>query len=461
MATILLADAERNYRLELRALLQREGYEVLDVGRLEEALNLLEQVELDLIIIDIRMPGLDGMQLLEILKQRRPPLPVITMTSYGTVEKAVEAMKLGAYDYIRKPFENRRLIGCVRRALATGRLLRASEVAHRSYQARFEELIGESPAMSSVYKAVEQIAPTRATVLLTGEIGTGKELVARGIHNRSPSAAGPFLSVNCRGVAKGLLESELFGRQRGASTGAFEMKKGWFELADRGTLFLDEVGETSHAFQAKLLRVLDEQTFERVGGTTAIRVNVRIIAATDQDLKVKVEEGTFREDLYSRLNVVPINLPPLRERREDIPRLAGHFLAGFRKELGKPIKDFSEEALSALQAYSWPGNVRELENIIERAVVLCEGHSIEVSHFSLSLTDSDALPSTPSTHELISRSGSLQAAVDAVEGTLVRRAMEEAGYVQTKAARSLGLRRTTLQYKLKKYNIPPSCKEQD
>ncbi|MFQ5893419.1 MAG: sigma-54-dependent transcriptional regulator [Nitrospinota bacterium] len=461
MPTILVVDDEKNYRLVLRTLLEGEDYEVLDAARAEEALALVERVDLDLVVTDMRMPGLEGMKVLELLKQRRPPVPVIMMTAYGTVEKAVEAMKLGAYDYIPKPFENERLLSCVSKALEMGRLLRASDVTHRSFQSRFEELIGESQAMCAVYDAVDHVASTKTTVLVTGESGTGKELVARAIHHRSPRGDGPFLSVNCGALAEGLLESELFGHQRGAFTGAMEMKKGRFEMADGGSLFLDEVGETSNAFQVNLLRVLEEQTFERVGGTAPIRVDVRIIAATNQDLKAKVDDGVFREDLFYRLNVFPIHLPPLRERSEDIGLLAGHFLARFRDELGKPIDGFSESSLRVLHAYSWPGNVRELENIVERAVVLCDGSSIETSHLPLSFIDSPTEPSIPSPVDLIPRAGSLETALEHVEESLLRQAMEKAGYVQTKAARALGLSRSTLQYKLKKYNVVAPRRDED
>lgn len=453
MATILVVDDEKNYRLVLRTLLEGEGYEVIDAGRAQEALSLVDQVDLDLVVTDMRMPGLDGMQLLEILRRRRPPVPVVMMTAYGTVNKAVEAMKLGAYDYILKPFENERLLVCIKKALEVGRLLRASDVAHRLVQARFEELVGESPAMLDVYKMVEQVASTKTTVLITGESGTGKELVARAIHHLSPRADGPFLSINCGALVEGLLESELFGHQKGAFTGAVEMKKGRFELADGGSLFLDEVGETSQAFQIRLLRILEEQAFERVGGTTPIRADVRIIAATNQELEAKVASGVFREDLLYRLNVFPIHLPPLRERPEDIPLLATHFLTRYAAEQGKLLEGFSSEVVQALNSYSWPGNVRELENVIERAVVLAIGPSIELSHLPLSLSAAEAVSVTPSIEQLLPAAGSLEAAVEHVEKALIQRAMEEAGYVQTKAAKALGLSRTTLQYRLKKYRI--------
>jgi len=378
MESILIVDDERNYLLVLETLLADAGYEVITCDNASEALEVTSSHDLDLVITDMRMPGVDGMEFLVQLRSLQPEIPVIMMTAYATVEKAVEAMKCGAFDYITKPFKNEELILTIRKALEMHRLKQENRLLSQELQERFKfgNIVGKSKAMRQVYEIIEKVAQTRASVLITGESGTGKELIARAIHFNSPRSDKPFVSVNCSALPETLLESELFGHERGAFTGAVTRRKGRFELAHNGTLFLDEVGDMSPALQVKLLRVLQEMRFERVGGTATLQVDARLVAASNRDLKREVEIGRFREDLYYRLKVVHINMPPLRERRDDIPLLVHHFLRKVAKANGLPVKKVSHEALKYLYQYDWLGNVRELENVIERAVILCDGDEI-------------------------------------------------------------------------------------
>jgi two-component system NtrC family response regulator len=378
METILIVDDEKNYLLVLEALLADAGYEVITCDNASEALEVSTSHDLDLVITDMRMPGVDGMEFLVQLRGLQPEIPVIMMTAYATVEKAVEAMKRGAFDYVTKPFKNEELILTIRKALEMHRLRQENRLLSQELQERFKfaNIVGKSKVMRQVYEVIEKVAQTRASVLITGESGTGKELIARAIHFNSPRSDKPFVSVNCSALPETLLESELFGHERGAFTGAITRRKGRFELAHNGTLFLDEVGDMSSALQVKLLRVLQEMRFERVGGTTTLQVDARLVAASNRDLKREVEFGRFREDLYYRLKVVHINVPPLRERRDDIPLLVHHFLRKVAKYNGLPVKNISHEALKYLYQYDWLGNVRELENVIERAVILCDGEEI-------------------------------------------------------------------------------------
>jgi two-component system NtrC family response regulator len=378
METILIVDDEKNYLLVLEALLTDAGYEVITRDNASEALEIITSHDLDLVITDMRMPGVDGMEFLVQLRALQPEIPVIMMTAYATVEKAVEAMKQGAFDYITKPFKNEELILTIRKALEMHRLKEENRLLSRELQERFKfgNIVGKSRVMRQVYEIIEKVAQTRASVLITGESGTGKELIARAIHFNSPRSDKPFVSVNCSALPETLLESELFGHERGAFTGAVTRRKGRFELAHNGTLFLDEVGDMSSALQVKLLRVLQEMRFERVGGTATLKVDARLVAASNRDLKREVELGRFREDLYYRLKVVHINIPPLRERRDDIPLLVHHFLKKVAKANGLPVKNVSHEAVKYLYQYDWLGNVRELENVIERAVILCDGNEI-------------------------------------------------------------------------------------
>jgi len=375
METLLIVDDEKNYLFVLEDLLSEEGYEVITTEGGEEALKLLDGHDLDLIITDMKMPGMDGMALMEAVHQRLPDLPVIMMTAYGTVEKAVEAMKKGAFDYIMKPFKNEELKLTIRKAVDHYQLVKRNRQLNNELtdRYRFDNIIGKSAPMQRIYQLIEKVAPARATVLVSGESGTGKELIARAIHYNSLRKDGPFISVNCGALPESLLESELFGHEKGAFSGAVSQRKGRFELAHGGTLFLDEISEMSTALQVKLLRVLQEMEFERVGGTATLKVDVRVVAASNRDLKAEVSQDRFRSDLFYRLNVVHIELPPLRERTDDIPLLVNHFLDKFSGESGRSSLKVSPEAMRSLFNYPWPGNVRELENAVERAVILAGG----------------------------------------------------------------------------------------
>ena len=378
METILIVDDEKNYLLVLEALLVDAGYEVITSDNTTEALEITMSHDLDLVITDMRMPGPDGMEFLAQLRSRQPDPPVIMMTAYATVEKAVEAMKRGAFDYITKPFKNEELILTIRKAIEMHRLKQENRLLSRELQERFQfgNIVGKSKIMRQVYEIIEKVAQTRASVLITGESGTGKELIARAIHFNSPRRDKPFISVNCSALSETLLESELFGHERGAFTGAVTQRKGRFELAHGGSLFLDEVGDMSTALQVKLLRVLQEMQFERVGGTKTLQVDARLVTASNRELDREVELGRFREDLYYRLKVVHIKVPPLRERRDDIPLLVYHFLEKAAEANRIPVKRVSHEALKYLCQHDWLGNVRELENVIERAVILCDGDDV-------------------------------------------------------------------------------------
>ena len=363
MNTILVVDDEPNYLIVLSELLKEEGFEVLTAQRGEEGFKIVEEVDLDLVITDMRMPGMDGLELLSAIKNYNKELPVIMITAFGEVEKAVVAMKAGAYNYLAKPFNNEELLLNIRKAIEHYSLLRENLRLRGEARVRygFASIVGKNARMQEIYQLIEKVAPTTASVLITGESGTGKELVARAIHINSPREKAPFISVNCAALPETLLESELFGHERGAFTGATSMRKGRFELADSGTLFLDEIGDIPLSLQAKLLRVLQERSFERVGGVKPIKVDVRIITATNRDLKDEVDKTHFREDLYYRFNVLHIHLPPLRERADDIPMLTEHFINKFAKLLDKPDLKISGDALRYLTGLPWEGNVRELE----------------------------------------------------------------------------------------------------
>jgi len=424
----------------------------------------LEQAEagVDLVITDLRMPGKDGVEVLSGVKRISPETEVIVMTAFGTVENAVEAMRLGAFDYILKPFSIDELELKVDRALDRGRL--ASEVQYLKEEdaRRTGPMIGEGEVMRAVQKLIDKVAASASPVLVLGESGTGKELVAREIHRRSARSGGPFVAVNCAALSEGVLESELFGHEKGAFTGAMTGRKGRFELADGGTLFLDEIGELPAAVQVKLLRVLQDTEFERVGGNKTIRVDTRIVAATHKDLKKAIPKGEFREDLYYRLNVISIELPPLRDRREDIPALAEHFLARYARELAKPAR-MSAEVLDRLIHYRWPGNIRELQNVLERAVVLCEGEQLTVADLPREILEPAGTPApepAPSAALVeATEPGSpehptdLTARLDALEKAIILEALQKFRWNQTKVAAALGLKRSSLQYKMKKHGL--------
>jgi two-component system NtrC family response regulator len=450
MKTILVVDDQKNYLIALEELLRGEGYEVLTKRSAPEALEVCRRADIDLLLTDVRMAGMDGLQLLGEMQRIDPDLPVILMTAFATVERAVEAMKKGAHDYILKPFRNEELLAAVRQALQVSELRRQHRQLRREQDSRIQ-LLSRSPTMREIIRMAERVASSGTTVLLTGESGTGKEFVARAIHGLSPRAERPFIPVNCAAIPEGLLEAELFGHQKGAFTGAIAMRKGFFERADGGTLFLDEVGEMAPGLQAKVLRVLQEREFERVGGTGPIRVDVRIVAATNKDLRRMVEEGGFREDLFYRLYVFHIAIPPLRERREDILPLAEHFVRLFAAETGKAL-GLSSEAAEALCAHSWPGNIRELQNAVERAVVLCRGKTIEKEDLPAEISGRQASPFKGGLPELAA-GAPLTAVLDAFERRIITQALERAGGVQARAARELGISRSNFQYRLTRLKL--------
>jgi two-component system NtrC family response regulator len=457
MHTILIVDDEPNYQIVLSELLKDEGYEVFTADSGLAGLPIVYSTDLDLVLSDMKMPGMDGIQFLAKIKEFNKELPVILITAYAEVEKAVEAMRLGAFTYLAKPFSNQQLIASTRKAIEHYGLIREirrlrDEATPRS---GFGGMIGKSPSMRAVYQLIEKVAPTPSSVLITGESGTGKELVARAIHNLSPRKDAPFISVNCAALSEHLLESELFGHEKGAFTDAIAMRKGRFELADTGTLFLDEIGEMPPQLQSKLLRVLQEKSFERVGGNITQHVDVRILAATNKDLKDEVDKNHFREDLYYRLNVIHIHLSPLRERFDDIPALVTHFIEKNSRNLGKDL-DVSPEALRLLVSLPWEGNVRELENTIERAAILCNGDKIEpedVQPDSSELSTAHEWSKGLELNQFIPENLSLAEVLNGIEEKLVRKALDDAANVQARAAEQLGITKSLLQYKMKKYNL--------
>jgi two-component system, NtrC family, response regulator len=456
METILIVDDEKNYPLILSAVLQDVGYETLTANSGMEALEILNHAnaDVDLVLTDMKMPVMDGIELLEKIKAINPHLPVMMMTAYGTVEKAVEAMQKGAYNYILKPFDNEGLIIFVKKAIDMYQVVKDNLRLRAAVETRynFGNIVGKSKRMQEIFDLVKKMAPSSATVLIEGESGTGKELVAKSIHFNSPRKDKPFIAVNCSALSENLLESELFGHEKGAFTGAIAMKKGRFELADGGTLFLDEIGELSQNLQVKLLRVLQERAFERVGGIKPVPVNIRIIAATNKNLKHETEQGRFREDLYYRLNVLYLVLPPLRERVEDIRLLVDHMIEKYASERrpSQQVTGVDQEVDRLLYSYSWPGNVRELENAIERAMVLCPGNIIRVSdlprEFKKSISHSLQL-------EGISDNAKLYETLDMVEKSMIERALAISGNVQSHAAELLGIGKSGLNQKIKKYGI--------
>jgi two-component system, NtrC family, response regulator AtoC len=454
---VLVADDELNMRRVLEAMLRREGYDVVTAANGVEALGGMS-ADIHTVITDLKMPGLDGMGLLKRLAIDYPDVPVVMITAHGSVENAVEAVKLGAFDYLEKPFEQEQIRQVVAKAISTYALSRKdARPEEPSERGRFR-LVGQSPAIRQIYAVVEKVANTPSTVLISGESGTGKELIARALHENSNRHAGPFIKINCAAIPKTLMESELFGYDKGAFTGAVGAKPGRFELAHGGTLFLDEIGEIPVEMQVKLLRVLQESEFERVGGIKTIKVDVRLVTATNRDLLEEIGAGNFREDLFYRLNVVPIQIPPLRERREDIPLLADHFIAKFNERLKKQIVAISPEAVEQLVAYNWPGNIRELENLMERTILFCEGPEIHVSDLPPEIVGATVPPSGAVGDEA-SRpaAGSLKEAVRAeterVERELIQRALDATGGNVTQAARKLKISRKSLQTKMKELGL--------
>jgi two-component system NtrC family response regulator len=452
METILVVDDEKNYLLVLETLLGSEGYETVTADNGRDALRLIRESDLDLVITDMKMPRITGMDLLEETKKIKPELPVIMMTAYGTIEMAVEAMKKQAYDYITKPFRNEELKLTIRKALENYRLVKDNQRLSEALSDRYKygNIIGKSKPMLQIYDLISKVSQSRASVLITGPSGTGKELIAKAIHYNGPRKDRPFISINCGALTETLLESELFGHEKGAFTGAVSMKKGRFELADGGTIFLDEVGEMSPPLQVKLLRVLQEMEFERVGGTRTIKVDVRVLSASNRNIKEDVADGLFREDLFYRLNVIHLEVPPLRERLEDIVLLVKHFIEKYRQDEKRNRIELRPDAWKALYNYSWPGNIRELENIIERAVVLTSGGVIGLNDLPDELLGKQR---ELEIDEFIPANAPLQKTLEEIEEKLIRRALGQCNHVQSHAASMLGITKSLIQHKMRKYNI--------
>ncbi|MFV9645427.1 MAG: sigma-54-dependent transcriptional regulator [Desulfobacterales bacterium] len=459
METILIVDDEKNYPPILSAVLEEEGFETLMAFSGREALEILNNSDVGLVLADMKMPLMDGMELLEKIKTGDPDLPVIMMTAYGTVEKAVQAMQKGAYNYILKPFDNETLVIYVNKAIAMYRVVKENRYLRDAVKSKysFSNIIGKSKAMHDIFELIRKVAPTNATVLIEGESGTGKELVAKAIHFNSPRRDKPFIAVNCSALVENLLESELFGHEKGAFTGALTMKKGRFEMADEGTLFLDEIGELSQNLQVKLLRVLQEKIVERVGGIKPVSVNIRIIAATNKQLKEEMKHGRFREDLFYRLNVVNIVLPPLKQRIDDLRLLINHFIKKYAGERSSdmPVKGLDHEVERLFNDYNWPGNVRELENVIERAMIMCPDEIIMVSDLP-----KDFKESAYNTLQLdISVNSKLYETLAFIEKKMIERALKLANNVQSHAAEMLGIGKSGLNQKIKKFKLDVGPKD--
>ena len=445
--TILIADDEQAVRSSLERLLEFESYRVIQAADGPSALDLVRDRPVDLVLLDIKMPGMDGLEVLAQLHQENPQLPVVIISGHGSIQTAVEATRLGAFDFIEKPIDADRILLVIRNGLAQRRLLKEN-VSLKAEVRQRTRIVGQHPEMLRILDTVKKVAATNVRVLIMGENGTGKEMIARALHENSPRSDEPFVEVNCAAIPEELIESELFGHERGAFTGAVARRIGRFEMADGGTLFLDEVGDMSLSAQAKVLRVLQESVFERVGGTETMKVDVRVIAATNKDLLKASREGRFREDLFYRLNVVPITVPPLRERASDIPLLAEHFLHLIGRELGQAPKKLSRPAMDALKEYAWPGNVRELKNLVERLVILAPGSTIDLTDLP------PLLASDEGGEDRYFQIESYVSFKDAVEKDFFERKLRLYGHNVSKTARKLGMQRSNLYKKLEKYGIP-------
>src|ERR1051325_10206179 len=451
MANILIVEAEPRMRRLLEISLSEDGHSVHTAGDAESGLLHLRKEPIDLVVTDLKLPGMNGLEFLEEGKRLNAALPFIVMTAYGSVETAVDAMKAGASDYVLKPFTMAEMKLVINKELDVQQVrdenVRLKEALGKRYH--FQNIVGRSKKMQEVLALVERVAPTNSTVLIGGESGVGKDLIARAIHQNSRRASGPFIKINSTAIPDTLFESELFGFERGAFTGALASKPGKFELADKGTLFLDEIGDVPAPIQVKLLRVLQEREFERLGGTKTLKVDVRMIAATNRDLRAALEEGTFREDLYYRLNVVPIDIPPLREHKEDIPDLVEHFIARFEQDSAKEIRGITPAALRMLMDYHWPGNVRELENIIERAVAFSDGPLIDEKDIHLDTRHSKSRAPAPFANQFLPEGMILEQ----WEDNMIREALRRANGNKSQAARLLGLSRNALRYRLGKIGV--------
>ena len=451
MSRVLVVDDEESLRLVLRTFLRKQGYDVETAASAEEALEKVDALAPDFVITDVRMPGMSGLELTAALRARGVPSVVILMSAYGSIDLAIEGMKAGAYDYFPKPFKQDEVLLVLRKAEERESLRRENRALRDvlSLDSTFSGMTGKSEKIRAVFRTLEKVAEYKTTVLIEGESGTGKELVARALHDRSPRAHKAFVAVNCGAIPGTLLESELFGHKRGAFTDASSDKRGLFEEADGGTLFLDEIGELPLALQVKLLRALQEGTIRRLGDTRDLKVDVRVVAATVRDLGLEVKEGRFREDLYYRINVLPLRVPPLRERREDVPLLVEHFLAKNNARLGTKVRSVTPRAHKLLLDYPWPGNVRELENAIERSVVLAEGEALDDTDLPERLrSPKDAVQATLDTGEL-----SIKKTTRVIEETLIRRALDKTRGNRTAAAKLLEISHRALLYKIKDYGV--------
>ncbi len=451
MPTILIVEDEIKMQRLLELSLSAEGYFTRLAAEAETGLKLLRQEQVDLVITDLKLPGMDGLEFLQAVKRVDAHLPVVVMTAFGTIETAVEAMKAGAADYVLKPFPLEEIKLIVKKELNLRRLQEENRSLREELGKRYEfkNIVARSPKMQEVLAVVDRVATSNSTVLLGGESGVGKDMIARAIHQHSRRSSGPMVKINCAAIPENLLESELFGYERGAFTGAVAAKPGKFELADKGTIFLDEIGDVPPSIQVKLLRVLQEREFERLGGTRTLKVDVRLLAATNRDLRAALEQGAFREDLYYRLNVVPVNIPPLREHKEDIPDLVRHFLERFAREAGKSVPGVTPAAMKLLLDFHWPGNVRELENIIERAVAFSTGPQLDAEDIRLDLSpphrNARAAP------EIFPPPGM---SLEQFEDEMIREALRRANGNKSQAARLLGLSRNALRYRLAKIGVP-------
>ena len=459
-SNVLVVDDEAVIREGMRRILESDGYRVDTSASGRTAIEKIQERDFDVVITDLKMPGMDGMEVLKTIKILQPDVPVIIITGYSTVDTAVEAMKNGAFDYIAKPFTPEQISEKVQKAIARKSMFPENFYLKKelSKYLGFDNFIGESVEMQKVYRRIMQVAPTDSTVLIAGESGTGKELVARAIHRNSPRHEQPFVAVDCTSLAENLLESELFGHVKGSFTGAIQSKTGLFKVADKGTLFLDEISNISLATQSKLLRVLQERVVTPIGDTHPVHIDIRLVAATNRHLRVMVDEGKFREDLFFRLNVIPVNLPPLRDRKGDIPLLIVHFLSKFSEEVGKDVRGLAPDALTLLQEYSFPGNVRELENIIERAVVLCEGSIITKADLELRSAEDERYAERglipQSLEELKETKKQIrEQAVESIEKAFVINALKKNNWNITQAAEETGMLRPNFHALLKKLGI--------
>jgi DNA-binding NtrC family response regulator len=448
-ASILIVEDEPKMRRLLELQLAEEGFQARIAADAETGLQMLGKESFDVVVTDLKLPGMSGLEFLQAVKRVNADLPVVIMTAFGTVESAVDAMKAGASDYVLKPFSLAELVLVVRKELASHQLRQENRDLREALGRRYEykNIIAKSDKMQAVLALVERVAPTNSTVLIGGESGVGKDLVARAIHEHSQRAKGPFVKINSTAIPETLLESELFGYEKGAFSGATTSKPGKFEVANNGTLFLDEIGDVPAAIQVKLLRVLQDREFERLGGTRTLKVDVRLVAATNRDLRAALEEGTFREDLYYRLNVVAIDIPPLREHKEDIPALAQFFLEKFARESGKPAHNITPAAMKMLMDFHWPGNVRELQNVIERAITLSTGSTLDVADIHI---DTARRAHVESGSAVLPEGMSMEQ----WEEELLREALKRASGNKSQAARALGLSRNALRYRLSKMGVP-------